>query len=91
MTRTTKPTVKASSPWGMGLLYGSTIARMQTMSAAVPMICVQKPIKTKIQNGTLIIRGRFVKDGNDLVKEAVEDSQMICRVRSEDSSCGIFS
>lgn len=41
ITRTTKPTVKASSPRGMGLLWGSTMARIHTIRAAVPIICVE--------------------------------------------------
>lgn len=37
ITRMAKPMVKASKPLGTGLLYGSTIARMQTSRAAVPI------------------------------------------------------
>lgn len=37
ITETTRPTVKGSRPRGTGLLYGSTMARMQTINEAVPM------------------------------------------------------
>ncbi len=39
MIRTLNPTVKASRPGGIGLLYGSTMARIQTIRDAVPITC----------------------------------------------------
>lgn len=100
ITRTTNPTVKASRPGGIAWLYGSTMARMQTMSAAVPIICWREKQADMMSWKSLLYHSYFFFFSQCvilllwkgyLIKEAVNDGEMFPRVGSKDTSCGLRS